>query len=105
MEHIYVTKTIWMRPSHPHDYVALYMGYKKIDRCDQAWDGAIPGEVRPVLFMHFFLYFAKQKHVYDSFLHYLELIHNAQVFHVNKRTFSRTKCSIIEYISLEMNYL
>ena len=46
--------------SHPHYYVALYMGHKKMDWCDQAWDRAIPGEVRPVLVMHFFLYFANK---------------------------------------------
>ena len=90
--------------SHPHDYVALYMymGYKKIDWCDQARDGAIPGEVRPALFMNFFLYFGNKN---MSMIHYPELIHNAQVFHVNKRTSSRTKYIIIECISLEINWL
>ena len=36
----------------------IYMGYKKRDWRDQAWDGVIPGEVSLVLFRHFFLYFA-----------------------------------------------
>ena len=79
--------------SHPHDYVALYMGYKKTTCYDQAWDGAIPGEVRPVLCMHSFLYFVNKN--MSTWLVFSPSRINTQVFHVNNLIY-RTKCIIIE---------